>query len=147
MNLLNTRRKFLGVLASAFAWLFTPAMAQTDYPGQRNRGGKGGGRRRNESEEYSLPPDLASFGLSSLVVGRAGDRSVAVSALAKEPMEGYFQYGTASDSYDRKTGLLAFPMISTPATIAFVTCKPTATKKVSSLGTPAIFASASCRPA
>ena len=45
----------------------------------------------------------------SLILGRISDRSVAVSALAKEPLEGYFEYGAASGDYDRKTRLLAFP--------------------------------------
>ena len=83
-------------------------MAQEDNRGKRKQGGKGG-RRRKDGEEYLLPPELAAFGLLSLVLGRASDRSVTVSALAKEPMEGYFEYGTASGNYGRKTNLLAFP--------------------------------------
>ena len=108
MTFRPTRRQFLGILASTLIWLRVPAMAQEDNRGEQERGGKGG-RRRRDAEEYLLPPELAAFGLLSLVLGRASDRSVTVSALAKEPMEGYFEYGTASGNYGRKTNLLAFP--------------------------------------
>ena len=108
MTFRTTRRHFLGILASALTWFHVPAMAQDDDRGGRKRGGKGG-HRRNDGEEYLLPAELATFGALSLVLGRASDRSVTVSALAKESMEGYFRYGMASGGYDRKSDLLAFP--------------------------------------
>ena len=96
------------MLASTLLWPLGPAIAQTNSPGGRKRGGKGG-RGRRDSAEYGLPAELASFGLLSVVLGRVSDRSVTVSALAKEPMEGHFEYGTASGSYDRKTNRVALP--------------------------------------
>jgi hypothetical protein len=108
MTFRTTRRNFLGILASTLAWFLAPAMAQEDNRSGRKRGRKGGGPRRN-GEEYLLPPELAAFGDLSLVLGCASDRSVAVSVLAKEPTEGYFEYGTTSGSYSHKTDLLALP--------------------------------------
>ena len=102
MSFFATRRQFLGILASALTWLHAPAMAQEDDRGKRKRGGKGG-RRREDGAQYFLPAELAAFGALSLVLGRASDRSVTVSALAKEPMEGYFEYGTTSGSYSCET--------------------------------------------
>jgi hypothetical protein len=53
-----------------------------------------------------LPPELASFSLLSLVLGRVSDRSVTVSTLAQEPMEGFFELGTDSGRYNSRTKLL-----------------------------------------
>jgi hypothetical protein len=83
-------------------------MAQDNNRNKRERGNKDG-RRKPEREEYLLPLDLAPLGLLSLVLGRVSDRAVTVSALAREPMEGYLEYGTVPGKYERKTGLLAFP--------------------------------------
>ena len=69
------RRTFLALLASALAWCVCPALGQSTVPVPR--GGRGG-RPRNGPDEYALPPELAAFGLLSLVLGRAGDRSVTV---------------------------------------------------------------------
>ena len=98
MKILTNRRKFLGIVASTLAWFLPPALAQNNEPDRPRRRGPGGGRRRS-ADDYVLPSELAAFGLLSLVLGRASDRSVTVSALAKEPMEGYFEYGTASGNY------------------------------------------------
>jgi hypothetical protein len=108
MNLETNRRTFLVLLTSALAWCFTPAMAQNNEPDRPRRRVQGGGRKRG-AEDYVLPADLATFSLLSLVLGRVSDRSVTVSALAREPMEGYFEYGTATGNYDRKTSLLSLP--------------------------------------
>ena len=105
MRLFTNRRKFLGILASTLAWFLVSALAQTNESGRPKRRGPGGGRRRS-AEDYVLPPELAAFSLLSLVLGRVSDRSVTVSALAKEPMEGYFEYGTVSGNYAHKTSPL-----------------------------------------
>ncbi len=108
MKFQTNRRKFLFLLSSTLAWFFTPALAQNNEPDRPRRRGQGGGRKRG-AEDYVLPADLAAFSLLSLVLGRVSDRSVTVSALAKEPMEGLFEYGTASGNYGRKTSLLTLP--------------------------------------
>ncbi|MEI6279670.1 MAG: metallophosphoesterase [Verrucomicrobiae bacterium] len=105
---MKSRRKFLGILASALAWFLLPARTQEDNPPDEKRRGGRGGRNKRGSEDYVLPSDLAAFGLLSLVLGRVTDRSVTVSALAAEAMEGWFEYGTAPGKYDRKTDALAF---------------------------------------
>ncbi|MGD1085699.1 MAG: metallophosphoesterase family protein [Verrucomicrobiota bacterium] len=108
MKLLTNRRKFILLLASTLGGFFTLARAQINGAGGQGRGGRGGGRGRG-GDNYVLPPDLTEFALLSLVLGRASDRSVAVSVLAGEPMEGYIEYGTASGHYGRKSDLRAFP--------------------------------------
>ena len=104
----TTRRRFLGIVAAALTWPQGPAIAQEDGLGRRNRGGRGGHRQKDD-EEYLLPAELTAFGALSLVLGRPSDRSVTVSTLAKETMEGYFQCGMASGGYDRRSDVLVLP--------------------------------------
>jgi Calcineurin-like phosphoesterase len=102
------RRQFLGALTSSLAWLSLPGFAQ-DSNGQRKRGGKGGSERnRRGAGDYVLPPELAAFSWLSLVLGRVTDRSVTVSAMAKENIEGFFEYGTTPGYYANKTELVKF---------------------------------------
>jgi hypothetical protein len=108
MKFLVHRRKFLGILAATFAGFLVPAMAQNNEPDRPKRRGPGGGRRKRD-DDYVLPADLAAFSLLSLVLGRVSDRSVTLSALSREPMEGYFEYGTASGNYGHKTSRLSLP--------------------------------------
>lgn len=112
MKLRLNRRKFLGLIASAPAWLAASAFAQRyglEKRGDRNdRPRNGNDRPGRRDRDYVLPPDLA-YALMSLVLGRVSDRSVTVSALASEPHEGYFEVGTVSGKYDRRTSLLTFP--------------------------------------
>ena len=118
----TNRRKFLGVIASAFAWLIVPARAQDEYPDGKKRGGKGG-RRKDDNVDYSLPAELSSFAMLSLVLGRISDRSVTASALAAEPMEGYFEYGTAPGKYIVKTDVFPFAP-GKPAEVTFDNLRP-----------------------
>jgi hypothetical protein len=105
MRTVITRRSFLGIVGSTIAWIAVPGFAQ-----KGGRGGQGNGGRRRRRDSYELPVDLAAFAELSLVLGRVTDRSVTVSALAKEALEGYFEYGTASGRYDYKTGVAVFPL-------------------------------------
>ena len=104
----TSRRKFLGLIASALTWLFTPAIGQIPEPDDRKLREKGGHGKRNP-EDYLLPTDLSAFSLLSLVLGRVSDSSVTVSALARDPMEGYFEYGPTPGRYSRRSGLVALP--------------------------------------
>ncbi len=106
MKIFTSRRKFLGLLAATLAWFSLPLAAQNNQPGQRKKGGQGG-RGRRGAEDYVLPSELAAFNMLSLVLGRVSDRSVTVSALAKEPMEGFFEYGTTTGNYEHKTSPIA----------------------------------------
>ena len=117
-----TRRKFLRALASALAFIGTATFAQKEAPGKR--GGQGG-RRKRSAEDYSLPPDLAAFAPLSLVLGRVNDRSVTVSALAKQPLEGYFEYGTTPGKDARRTTTLTFP-VGVPVETVFDKLPPNA---------------------
>ncbi|HTS18377.1 MAG TPA: metallophosphoesterase [Verrucomicrobiae bacterium] len=122
MRAVVTRRRFLGILASAFAWCVAPAMGQWDTSDERKRGGRGG-RRQRDDDEYALPPELAEFDLLSLVLGRVSDRSVTVSALAKEPMEAFCEYGTASGHYAHTTNVVALPA-GAPVELVFDNLRP-----------------------
>ena len=97
----TTRRKFLLILASSLGWILSSAWAQKNT--EDSRGG-----RNKRGDDFQLPPELAQFGWLSLVLGRVSDQSVTVSALSKEPIEAYFEYGTAAGHFERKTQLLAF---------------------------------------
>ena len=108
MAFFTNRRTFLALLASAFAWCVTPALGQTTGGSPPPKGGRGG-RQKKGPDEYALPPELAAFGLLSVVLGRASDRSMTVSALAKDAMEGYVEYGTATSVYTGKTKQIALP--------------------------------------
>jgi hypothetical protein len=122
MKFQTNRRKFLFLLSSTLAWFFTPTLAQNIEPDRPRRRAPGGGRRRS-ADDYVLPPELAAFSLLSLVLGRVSDRSVTVSVLAKETMEGYFEYGTAPGNYGRKTNLLALPA-GQPVELVFDSLQP-----------------------
>ena len=120
MKFKSTRRNFLFLLSSALAWLATPAFAQTSdipLPRKDGHGGPGGGRgggqetgpgHRGETQDFELPAEFSAFALLSCVLGRASDRSITVSTLTKENIEGYFEYGTTSGIYTNKTALLNF---------------------------------------
>ena len=110
MNNSTNRRKIPQRLwRASIAWLALPTCAQqNDEPNRPRRQGPGGGRGRRDAQDYVLPPELAAFSWLSLVLGRVSDRSVTVSALAKETIEGFFEYGTATGNYSNKTGLLTF---------------------------------------
>ncbi len=119
-----TRRNFLGVLASAITALATPVVAQEEGRGKRNRGGKGDHGRR-ERDEYLLPAELAEFGALSLVLGRSSDRSVTLSALAKDTLEAYAESGAALGVYDCKTDVLTLPA-GKPVELTFDSLQPNA---------------------
>jgi hypothetical protein len=109
MKLFTTRRGFLALLSAAFGWLLTPAIAQQNPDPNHPRGrGPGGGRGRRDAGDYVLPPELAAFGWLSLILGRVSDQSVTVNSLAKDTIEGFFEYGTSAGNYTNKTGLLTF---------------------------------------
>lgn len=109
MNPETTRRRFLGILGSSLAWLSLPLFAQDrNAPQPARRGGQGGGRGRRGLQQYVLPPELAAFSWLSLVLGRVTDRSVTISAVVKEHIEGFFEYGTNAGNYTEKTALMSF---------------------------------------
>jgi len=110
MKLFTTRRKFLALLSATLGWLMTPAIAQPNpNPNRPRPPGPGGGRGRRGAGDYVLPPELATFSWLSLVLGRVSDQSVTVSSLAKETIEGFFEFGTSTGTYTNKTDMLAFP--------------------------------------
>ena len=94
---------------------------RNDSTRPRNIGG--GGRGRRGAEDYALPPELSAFSWLSLVLGRVSDQSVTVNSLAKETIEGFFEYGTSAGNYSVKTGLLNFPA-SKPVETVFDKLQP-----------------------
>ena len=99
-----------------------PAMGQSNAPNDGKRGGKRP-RRTRDGDEYVLPSELSAFSLLSLVLGRVSDHSVTVSTLAKEPMEGYFEYGMAPGVYAHSTDGIALPA-SHPVERVFANLQP-----------------------
>ena len=120
----TTRRKFIALLSATFGWLMTPAIAQQNPdPNRPRRHGPGGGRGRHGADDYVLPPELSAFSWLSLVLGRVSDQSVTVNSLAKETIEGFFEYGTSAGNYSSKTGLLTFAA-NKPVETVFASLQP-----------------------
>ena len=69
--------------------------------------GAGRGTRKRRGR-LCAAAGLAAFSWLSLVLGRVSDHSVTVNSLAKETIEGFFEYGTSPGNYSDKTGLLTF---------------------------------------
>lgn len=107
MNSPTTRRQFLGAIAAAAGALASEALPQPRDP--TARGPRGGGQRDRRPEKFTLPRDLEEFARLSLVLGRATDRTVTLSALSREPAEGYFEFGPAPENYSRRTSALVWP--------------------------------------
>jgi len=125
MKFIFNRREFLATLISSLAWLSLPAFAQANGV-QRKKGNKGGGgRNRRGADDYMLPPELAAFSWLSLVLGRVTGKSVTVSAVAKENIEGFFEYGTTLGNYANKTELMKFPS-GKPVEATFANLQPSA---------------------
>ena len=98
-----TRRKFLGILATTLAWFVIPTFAQKEFS--------------------PLDRQKKTDGDLSLVLGRVSDRAVTVSAMASTTVEGYFEYGTATGTYQYKTGVITFPA-DTPVETIFDNLQP-----------------------
>ena len=125
MKLFTTRRRFIALLSATFGWLMTPAIAQQnpDPNHPRRHGPGGGGHGRRDAQDYVLPQELATYSWLSLVLGRVSDQSVTVSALAKDTIEGFFEYGTSSDNYSAQTDLFTFAA-NNPVETVFATLQP-----------------------
>ena len=108
MKFSTTRRGFLTLVTSALAGLAAPGFAQDAGYGDPARPGHGQGRPRR-SDDYRLPANLSSFAALSLILGRISGQSVTISALSRDPLEGYFEYGTSPGQYSQKTAPATFP--------------------------------------
>lgn len=96
-----TRRQLLALLASFAQWCTNSARSQ-----EKKRNGNGGGQGAGGTQKhggYALPADLADYASCSIVMGRISDRAVTLSALAPEPLEGYYEYGTRPSAYKKRT--------------------------------------------
>ena len=131
------RRQFIGLMAATFGWAFLPRSFAQEAEPKDGKGGKGGNGRKGGAGgedqtkargpvfhgEYVLPESLAEFAALSLVLGRATATSITVSALAKETLEGFFEFGTAAGNYTRKTAVVAFAA-GEPVEVVFDQLKP-----------------------
>jgi hypothetical protein len=85
------RRTFLGTLGAVAGGLaLSPEFADAQQKGP-NAG------------SYALPPDLSSHNALSVVLGRAGDKSVTANVFAKDKLEVFIEYGTEEGKYGLKT--------------------------------------------
>jgi hypothetical protein len=121
MNPKTTRRKFLAALTTSLTWISLPVFGQTNSPPAPRK--QGGGRKRRDDRDYVLPAELAAFSWLSLVLGRATERSATVSVVAKENLEGYFEYGAEAGHYPRRSELLKIPA-ARPVEFAFTGLQP-----------------------
>ncbi|HVS50941.1 MAG TPA: metallophosphoesterase [Opitutaceae bacterium] len=103
MNPTTTRRQFLGAIAAAAGALAADGLSQ-----QRAAAPRGDGRRGHRPGDFILPRELEDFARLSLVLGRATDRAVTMSALSREAAEAYYEFGPASASTAR-TEPVAWP--------------------------------------
>jgi len=112
------RRQFLGLMALSFGWVVLrgaePAVAEVGKgKGKGGKGGKAGGEDSSRargpvfSGDYVLPAALAEFDRLSVVLGRASDKSVTASLLAKDATEVILEVGIVSGKYTRKIGPLS----------------------------------------
>jgi len=112
------RRQFLGLMALSFGWVVLrgadPAVAEAGKG--KGKGGKGARPGAEDSTrargpvfggDYVLPAALAEFDRLSVVLGRASDKSVTASLLAKDATEVILEVGIASGKYTRKIGPLS----------------------------------------
>ena len=106
MNHPTNRRKFIAFLACLTPGFLVPVFAQGGKP-KENNDARGGKMRRDE--DYALPSELAAYSLLSLVLGRVSNRAVTVSALSKESLEGFFEYGKEPGKCTQTTKPLTFP--------------------------------------
>lgn len=89
----DDRRQFLGTLGAIAGGLaFLPEWAEAQQKGQRAN-----------SQSYAFPDDLLMYNAVSTVLGRANDRFMTASILAREKLEVFFEYGTEMGRYQQKT--------------------------------------------
>ena len=109
------RRHFLGVLGAASVWALAGAAAEETKPveGKGKGGGKGGkggggkGGKGGGGGDFVVPADLSEYNELNVVLGRATDKAITVSLLAKVASEAYLEFGPAPGKYARKTAVAA----------------------------------------
>lgn len=89
----HSRREFIGTVGAVAGLTLFPTLA-----GAQKKGGNAG--------EYVLPADLSMHNALSVVLGRAGDKSITANLFAREKLEALIEYGTEPGKYDRKTNPL-----------------------------------------
>ena len=124
-------------MAATFSWTLLPsAFGQdtTEKSGKGDKNGKGGQGGDDQTKargpvfhgDYTLPASLAEFATLSVILGRATDQAITASALAHEEQEGFFELGTSSGNYSRKTALTIFKA-GEPAEVVFDRLQPNTT--------------------
>lgn len=85
------RRTFLGTIGTVAGGLaLSPDFAEAQQKGRN-------------ADSYGLPADLSAHNALSVVLGRAGDKSVAANVFAKDNLEVFIEYGTKAGMYGFKT--------------------------------------------
>jgi sugar lactone lactonase YvrE len=89
----------------------------------RKKSREGKGERAKGRREAVLPEDVATLEEMSVILGCPTDKSVAVSALSRDAIEGYIEYGAQSGAYSNKTDKTAITA-NTPVTVVLESLKP-----------------------
>ena len=93
MHTSTDRRHFFGSMGAIAGGL---ALTSTSTLGQQQKRNAGNG-------SYSLPSNLSRFNDLSIILGRAGDRSVTANLLSRETSELFLEYGTETGRYEQKS--------------------------------------------
>jgi len=96
------------VAAAAFLLL---ALATTGtVAGQDGESARGERRAHGERPLPALPAEVAALDRLSVVLGCPTDRSVTLSVLSADALEGYCEFGSAPEEYTHRTALTNFPV-------------------------------------
>jgi len=90
MNQHTDRRTFLGTAAAVVGGL--KLLPDTLRGQQKGQGGP-----------YALPADLSMYNALSLVLSKAGNKSVTANLFARDKTEAFIEYGTEAGKYGLKT--------------------------------------------
>lgn len=109
MNQYTDRRPFRVVAAAAGTVLMLLLALAAGQQDDKKKDDKKGGKKNADGGSFTLPADLSMYNSLSVVLGRASDKSVAVSLLGKETLEAFIEYGIQPGKYDEKTKPIALP--------------------------------------
>jgi hypothetical protein len=77
-------------------------IAKPTFAGRKDKTARNG-HRENRKSEWVLPAEAVKSSKLSIVLGCPTDKSVIVSILSAEDIDGYIEYGTSSGNYTNKT--------------------------------------------
>jgi len=83
-------------------------IAEPTFAGRKDKTARNG-HRENRKSDWILPAEAVKTSNLSIVLGCPTDKSVVVSILSAEDIDGYIEYGTSSGNYTNKTDAIIIP--------------------------------------